>query len=1818
MTSPQWSTVLTFSAVLDPKNILFTWDFPKDGLAALLADGQSTVHGSVVGIPGNLSWSFDGDNLGCALAGDNTGVMVTAGTNTGTIMVKATIGGVTCYKLPLDLVECPADCAGCPNNGGFSVNNSSVDVKIGLGSALLGTTAGYLHIKEASPTNTLCTPKGLHYDFRRPEVSTFTNAQWMFQLQAPQVFVNIITNSATKYSIQLWNPANVGAWTNGGYNLLNTPYRTITVESPGGNTNEVLLTDSNDGSTYDYTWQGTGWLLDTDSGLRKELRTNSTSGNITVVTTTISTGSASPVFSKIETNQTSASYSGQRLVGEVLGAGSAARTNTYFYTTNGYLQQVMRWDGTWEYYVYDTNNRPLQIFSGFQNQSVTTNRTLCRLVENSYSSSVISGSGDNVTTYFNTPRQTVEYVNNVEVARKYFVALPGQRLEIHCAVSGAAWNDSQNLVTTYNLFTSTFHLNEPQVVIRPDGTADVYQYGPVGDTTTNVVLTGHLDGTGLNIDAGTATTLILGPTGLLLSKTVADVQSTITVDREMYTYDDLNRLTNTTYLDGTSSQITYDCCTISARKDRDGTVTSYTHDALKRTLTTTLNGITISNIYDPSGNILGIVRFGTNNTSMTISQATFDNSGLQTSSTNALGQPTTFSYHFDGAGQLVKQTAFADTGTRIETYYQDGSIQSVTGSAAFPARYEYGADGGGAYTKEIKLDAGGSDTSEWTKTYKDTLGRQYKTVYASASGSPSSVSYFNTLGQLTNQLDPDGVSTLYTYNLKGEPACTILDSNRDYTIDWAGGDRITFVTNDVVFDNSTYVRRTRTYAWTTSANASNLILTAEISVDGLHSWNTIWNNGTPVTERTDTFYDPANGRRYVTNTAPDGSFNVSTYVSNQLASVVKKDANGTQLGQTSYGYDAHGRQKFVTDARAGTTTNFFNNADQISSVVTTSPDGNQPGQNTTNLFDNMGQVWKVTLPDSTSVTNEFYLTGLPKRTYGSRIYPVAYTYDAQGRMKTMTNWTSFTTGAGSRVTSWNYDTNRGWLSSKIYDGGTAAPTYAYTAAGRLQARLWARGTNTTYSYNNAGEVAGTAYNDGVTHSVAYNYDRRGRQTTVTNGLAVCSLAYDDAGNLLSEAYSGGPLDGLFITNAYDTLLRRTTNGLVSGSTLLAQNRYTYDAASRLASVSDSTNSATYAYLANSPLIDHILFTNSATLRMSTTNRFDNLNRLLSVSSSQSAAPAVTFSYPYNTANQRIGATNADSSYWVYAYDRLGQVTSGKKFWSDGTPVAGQQFDYVFDDIANRTWTTNNSRLARYLANNLNQYTNRDVAAYVNMLGSANSNATVTLWRADGSYATTTRKGQYYRGEFPVNNSTGALWLTLTNLGVVQDGANPDIISTITANTFVSKTPELFSYDADGNLASDGRWTYTWDAENRLVSMVSLSNAPAASKLKLDFAYDYRGRRIQKIVSAWNGSAYASQSTNRFASDGWNLLAELGSTNGVLRAYLWGLDLSGTIQGAGGVGGLLFVKDASLGAHFAACDGNGNVVSLTKASDGTSSATYEYGPFGEVLRATGPMAKANPFRFSTKYQDDETDLLYYGYRYYNASTGRWLSRDAAGEDGSANLYAFGFNCPVTYVDDVGLEPRNTVEIDLLGLHYRYEGPDTGYTLGLDWVLGIARDRQYGPDDHLTKQLRDSRVMEIDRNKARSLLRHFCRTPGAEAPWNIPIGGELSQIPPLEYALWQFPKDLLTNPGAAFIGSITSGTIDVSSINCCKCEAKIQVHAVNVSGTASATHKKPKNRHYAEGPNSSLLPDDIFGRKGPMHTFKQTFDWDETLSFGPCGL
>jgi len=146
----------------------------------------------------------------------------------------------------------------------------------------------------------------------------------------------------------------------------------------------------------------------------------------------------------------------------------------------------------------------------------------------------------------------------------------------------------------------------------------------------------------------------------------------------------------------------------------------------------------------------------------------------------------------------------------------------------------------------------------------------------------------------------------------------------------------------------------------------------------------------------------------------------------------------------------------------------------------------------------------------------------------------------------------------------------------------------------------------------------------------------------------------------------------------------------------------------------------------------------------------------------------------------------------------------------------------------------------------------------------------------------------------------------------------------------------------------------------------------------------------------------------------------GTDNSRVRSYVWGLDLSGTIDGAGGVGGLLWVTlhgapGLAAGMHFCLYDGNGNVVALASASDGSATARYEYGAFGESIRVTGPAANQNPFRFSTKRTCNTTDLVLYEYRTYSPSLGRWLSRDPLGEWGGLNLYGFVGNDALQHAD-----------------------------------------------------------------------------------------------------------------------------------------------------------------------------------------------------------
>ena len=222
------------------------------------------------------------------------------------------------------------------------------------------------------------------------------------------------------------------------------------------------------------------------------------------------------------------------------------------------------------------------------------------------------------------------------------------------------------------------------------------------------------------------------------------------------------------------------------------------------------------------------------------------------------------------------------------------------------------------------------------------------------------------------------------------------------------------------------------------------------------------------------------------------------------------------------------------------------------------------------------------------------------------------------------------------------------------------------------------------------------------------------------------------------------------------------------------------------------------------------------------------------------------------------------------------------------------------------------------------------------------------------------------------------------------------------------------YDADGNLT----YTYTngysnlylyYDSENRLETYYSWD-----SSFSRNF-YDHLSRRIAKSAYTPN-----SQSHNyTYIYDDWNLIAEIENTgtHTNITHYIWNLDLSGTPQGAGGIGGLVAVcKNGEW--YVPLYDANGNVTEYVDES-GVVVAHYEYDAFGNTIVQSGPLADTFRFRFSTKYYDEETGLYYYGYRYYSPELGRFISRDPMEEQGGMNLYTFCENDPVNTIDALGL-------------------------------------------------------------------------------------------------------------------------------------------------------------------------------------------------------
>ena len=382
-------------------------------------------------------------------------------------------------------------------------------------------------------------------------------------------------------------------------------------------------------------------------------------------------------------------------------------------------------------------------------------------------------------------------------------------------------------------------------------------------------------------------------------------------------------------------------------------------------------------------------------------------------------------------------------------------------------------------------------------------------------------------------------------------------------------------------------------------------------------------------------------------------------------------------------------------------------------------------------------------------------------------------------------------------------------------------------------------------------------------------------------------------------------------------------------------------------------------------------------------------------------------FRYDTSGRLAGLTAPDNQSLSFAFDAGGRLL--QKIFASGV---SSQYTWNAD---NSLSTVTHSNAGTTLATNVYTYDG---------VGNRNAN-TETLNGTAISYAYTydelKRLTQVTNGTAaqqqnftydPLSNriqlSVGQTSPAVTAYGF--DAANE--LTSIHSGSLAGPLVATLSYDANGNLQSDGARTYTWDALDQL-SQVTSGSATVA------YGYDGLGQRINKNV---NGT------TTQWLYDRGAIYGQYGTSwsNPTARYSYTGVDqplLQGQVNADGSDGT----------ANFYLADGLGSVTAMANSNNGTL-ATQRFDAWGNPIASSGTIPQ---FGYTGR-EPDETGLVFYRARYYVPGIGRFASRDPSGMAGGLNLYAYVGNNPINRGDPFGLSPLNPQLIQLAQANTSYFG------------------------------------------------------------------------------------------------------------------------------------------------------------------------------------
>ncbi len=211
-----------------------------------------------------------------------------------------------------------------------------------------------------------------------------------------------------------------------------------------------------------------------------------------------------------------------------------------------------------------------------------------------------------------------------------------------------------------------------------------------------------------------------------------------------------------------------------------------------------------------------------------------------------------------------------------------------------------------------------------------------------------------------------------------------------------------------------------------------------------------------------------------------------------------------------------------------------------------------------------------------------------------------------------------------------------------------------------------------------------------------------------------------------------------------------------------------------------------------------------------------------------------------------------------------------------------------------------------------------------------------------------------------------------------------------------------TFDAAGNQTlvrtATGTWSVTYNAENRPVIFQKTTDSVTT---RITCTYDYMGRRATKKVEEITTDAEGNETTtvisnHRFIYRGY---LQIGCCDLTRSGHpcLWLITWDPTQPVA--TRPLAIQKDGTW--YIYGWDLTKNICEIF-GQNGYIRNTYAYTPFGAVT-ANGDITQ--PIQWSSEHYDSELALVYYNYRHYNPTDGRWINRDPIAEQGGWNLYVF---------------------------------------------------------------------------------------------------------------------------------------------------------------------------------------------------------------------